>query len=302
MNVMPEQAPSPQLIRNAAALATEATGEQSVVDVFHVIKNRIKHGGYGSSYDELWTRGMHGGPIQFEGVTGKRSGSAFLNIKTLDDASRWSGAGSNTLKSYIKALTDPVMQQKAAKHVGGALEFRGSPQNHMKLPNTAWRGGQNDNQFLIGPDDPQLPKPSVKDINLIKGNSMDNFKVPTVTKTEQNWNPLKIFGNQSSQSPSNGLQIAQVSLDDQFNAIGNRQRKLSGELEKAGYDQTQFKKDDQIFKNIKNQWAPILKLIPALNEQSLIPNWSDKDKYGNKPNPKPIKGEDHMPLPGPFKV
>lgn len=147
-------------------------------------------------------------------------------------------------------------------------------------------------------------KPSVENINLIKGGTQPKLKIPTVTKTEENkfWKSMSIFGNQSSQSPSNGLQIAQVFLDDQFNAIGNRQRKLSGELEKAGYDQTQFKKDDQIFKNIKNQWAPILKLIPALNEQSLIPNWSDKDKYGNKPNPKPIKGEDHMPLPGPFKV
>ena len=34
---------------------------------------------------------------------------------------------------------------------------------------------------------------------------------------------------------------------------------------------------------------------------ALIPNHDDKDKYGNKPNPKPIKHEDFMPLPGPFK-
>ena len=133
-NVTPQVGPTPQQIRKAAALATEATGPQAVSDVFHVIKNRIQHGGYGGSYDELWTRGMHGGPIQFEGVTGKRSGSAFLNIRTLEDASRWSGTDVKTLRSYIAALTDPAMQKSSAAHVGRALEFRGSPQNHVKLP------------------------------------------------------------------------------------------------------------------------------------------------------------------------
>ena len=183
----------PQMIRNAAALATEATGAQSVSDVFHVVKNRIKHGGYGSSYDDLWTRGMNGGPIQFEGVTGKRSGSAFLNIRTLDQAASWSGTDVKTLKSYINALTDPAMQKSSAAHVGRALEFRGSPQNHMKLPNTAWRGTANDNQFLIGPDDPQLPKPKIKNINLIK-NDKKPLVIPTIRKTEKKKGPLSIFG------------------------------------------------------------------------------------------------------------
>ena len=194
MNVMPEQGPSPQQIRNAAALSTEATGEQSVSDVFHVVKNRIKHGGYGSSYDDLWTRGKDGGPIQFEGPQ-KRGYEAFLNIRTLEDASRWSGTSIPVLKSYIKAITDPTMQRSSAAHVGRALEFRGSPQNHMKLPNTAWRGGAHDNQFLIGPDDPQLPKPKIKGINLIKGGKQEKLTIPTITKTEQDplTKLLKIF-------------------------------------------------------------------------------------------------------------
>ena len=178
MNVMPEQAPSPQLIRNAAALSTEATGEQSVVDVFHVMRNRIKHGGYGRSYDDLWTRGMNGGPIQFEGVTGKRSGAEFLNIRTLEDASRWSGTDPNTLKSYIKALTDPTLQRNAANHVGRALEFRGSPKNHMKLKNTAWRGTDNDNQFLIGPEDPQLPQSWAEKVSSRLQSKYPDIKIP----------------------------------------------------------------------------------------------------------------------------
>ena len=198
---MPQAGPTPQQIRNAAALATEATGPQAVSDVFHVIKNRIQHGGYGGSYDELWTRGMHGGPIQFEGVTGKRSGSAFLNIRTLEDASRWSGTDVKTLRSYIAALTDPAMQKSSAAHVGRALEFRGSPQNHVKLPNTAWRGTEHDNQFLIGPDDPQLPKPAVEQLSDaltarygIKPEPVKTLKI-TKTKTEQNplQKLLKIF-------------------------------------------------------------------------------------------------------------
>ena len=194
MNVMPEQGPSPQQIRNAAALATEATGEQSVSDVFHVIKNRIKHGGYGSSYDDLWTRGRHGGPIQFEGPQ-KRGYEAFLNIRTLEDASRWSGTSIPVLKSYIGALTDPAMQRSSAAHVGRALEFRGSPRTLGKrLPNTVWRGTDHDNQFLTGPDDPQLSKPAVErlsDALTIKyGSKPEPVKQLTITKTKKS-DPLQ---------------------------------------------------------------------------------------------------------------
>ena len=129
--------PTPQDIRNAAALATEATGDQSVSDVFHVVKNRLKHGGYGNSFDELWTRGMNGGPIQFEGPA-KRGYTAFLNIRTLEDAVKWSGTSASVLNSYIKTLGDPTMQQKSAAHVGRALEFRASPKNLelQRLENT----------------------------------------------------------------------------------------------------------------------------------------------------------------------
>ena len=81
--------------------------------------------------------------------------------------------------------------------------------------------------------------------------------------------PLKKLEFKSSPTMlrSSPLTIAQgKSMDEQLNDIGDRQRKLSEELEKAGYDQTQFKKDDQKFKNIKKQWEPILKLIPAFNQ------------------------------------
>ena len=114
-------------------------------------------------------------------------------------------------------------------------------------------------------------------------------------------NVLKI-----SQNPSNGLQIAQAeSLDHMFGRIGDRQRELSGKLEKAGYDQTQFKEDDARFKAIRKQWAPILKfikpdfLLAPFKNQSLIPNWNDKDKFGNPILPlKQIPGGNYPDNPG----
>jgi hypothetical protein len=198
-----DNAITPQMIRNAAALATEATGDQSVSDVFHVVKNRLKHGGYGNSFDELWTRGMNGGPIQFEGPA-KRGYAAFLNIRTLEDAVKWSGTSASVLKSYIKTLGDPTMQQKSAAHVGRALEFRASPKNLGKtLENTAWRGTDNDNQFLTGSKDPLLSLalynkilPKTKPIStnsfVERADATLNKMLPPGAGENLDWKPLKI--------------------------------------------------------------------------------------------------------------
>jgi len=195
--------PTPQDIRNAAALATEATGDQSVSDVFHVLKNRLKHGGYGNSFDELWTRGMNGGPIQFEGPA-KRGYAAFLNIRTLEDAVKWSGTSASVLNSYIKTLGDPTMQQKSAAHVGRALEFRASPKNLGKtLENTAWRGTDNDNQFLTGSKDPLLSlalynkilpktKPTSTNSFVERADATLNKMLPPGAGENLDWKPLKI--------------------------------------------------------------------------------------------------------------
>ena len=231
-----DNAITPQMIRNAAALATEAGSDptgQAAVDVFHVVKNRLKHGGYGNSFDELWTRGMNGGPIQFEGVTGKRSGSAFLNIRTLEEASKWSGYSIPVLRTLLGALTNPTMQQKSASHVGRALEFRGSPKNHMRLENTAWRGTDNDNQFLTGSEDPLLslalynkilPKTKPTSTNSFveradarlnkmlppgAGETLDwkPLKIPQIRKTEKKLNPLQILGTKLGKTLQHSLQI-----------------------------------------------------------------------------------------------
>jgi len=215
-----DNAITPQMIRNAAALATEATGDQSVSDVFHVVKNRLKHGGYGNSFDELWTRGMNGGPIQFEGPA-KRGYAAFLNIRTLEDAVKWSGTSASVLKSYIKTLGDPTMQQKSAAHVGRALEFRASPKNLGKtLENTAWRGTDNDNQFLTGSKDPLLSlalynkilpktKPTSTNSFVERANARLNKMLPPGAGETLDWKPLKIPQIRKTEN-SNPLSISNV--------------------------------------------------------------------------------------------
>ncbi len=228
--------PTPQMIRNAAALATEAGSDktgQAAVDVFHVLKNRLKHGGYGNSFDELWTRGMNGGPIQFEGPA-KRGYAAFLNIRTLEDAVKWSGTSASVLNSYIKTLGDPTMQQKSAAHVGRALEFRGSPQNHMKLENTAWRGTKNDNQFLTGSEDPLLSlalynkilpktKPtSTNSFDVERANTRLNNMLPPDVGENLDWKPLKIPQIRKTEKKLNPLQILGKTLQHSLQILGNK--------------------------------------------------------------------------------
>jgi hypothetical protein len=212
-----DDAITPQMIRNAAALATEAGSDptgQAAVDVFHVVKNRLKHGGYGNSFDELWTRGMNGGPIQFEGPA-KRGYAAFLNIRTLEDAVKWSGTSASVLKSYIKTLGDPTMQQKSAAHVGRALEFRASPKNLGKtLENTAWRGTDNDNQFLTGPKDPLLSlalynkilpktKPTSTNSFVERADARLNEMLPPGAGKNLDWKPSKNLQITKTEKPGN---------------------------------------------------------------------------------------------------
>lgn len=150
---------SAEMYRIAAALSTEGSGKQSVVDMMQVVVNR-KAMGYGKTYTAILA-----GKGQFEGVEKKGVGG-FLKIQTLEDASRWSGQSKNALLGIIKNIQDPALQANAAKHVGGALQFRGSPatvravnsdsnpNNNIqadangRIPGSSWRGGNGDNQFI----------------------------------------------------------------------------------------------------------------------------------------------------------
>lgn len=174
-STLPDQQ-SPEMYRIAAALSTEGSGSQSTVDMMQVVVNRKATGRYGATYTDILSAGTGGNNVAFQGVWVRPGGpKAFRKINTLEDAAKWSGQSKSSLLRIISDIQNPTLQQNAAKFVGGALEFRASPQNNPngRLPGTAWRGGRGDNQFLVDPSrgDPlrkegaapfRLPKPIPK--------------------------------------------------------------------------------------------------------------------------------------------
>ena len=145
-------------IRRATLLYTEAGFDpirkdwQPVVDVDRVLDNRRAHGGYGGKdFDSIATA-----PGQFAKIQ-ELGPQRFLNIRTWEDAARYSGAPVSTLKDIHKARSNPILQQNSLDHVGGATGFRSSKENYKLLKNTSQRyrdqpGGRFHNQFLTGPN------------------------------------------------------------------------------------------------------------------------------------------------------
>jgi murein DD-endopeptidase MepM/ murein hydrolase activator NlpD len=162
---------SPEMFRIAAALSTEGSGKQSVADMMQVVVNRKAMGTYGNTYTDILAASG-----QFEGVQ-KRGSGAFRKIQTLEDASKWSGQSQAALLGIIKNIQDQSLQASAAKFVGGALEFRGSPatvrsvnsdsnpRNNIqsdssgRIPGSVWRGGNGDNQFITSNPPGAIPLP-----------------------------------------------------------------------------------------------------------------------------------------------
>ena len=196
-------AQSPEMFRIAAALSTEGSGKQSVVDMMQVVVNRKAMGTYGNTYTDILAA-----PDQFEGVK-KKGYDSFTKIQTLEDASKWSGQSQDALLEIIKNIQDQSLQANAAKFVGGALEFRGSPatvrsvnsdsdpNNNIeadasgRIPGTVWRGGSGDNQFITsnppgatplpiregGAAPFNIPKPVAKPTSLAKSQVIDEINV-----------------------------------------------------------------------------------------------------------------------------
>jgi hypothetical protein len=142
--------------------------------MMQVVVNRKATGGFGSTYTDILSA-----PNQFAGVSNARSASSFRKIQTLKDASKWSGQSQNTLLGIIKNIQDPSLQANAAKHVGGALEFRAQPGYYKRYGlvrgemgpdgrfyNSAWRGGPGDNQFLKDPRKDPIRKEGPAAFNL----------------------------------------------------------------------------------------------------------------------------------------
>ena len=164
---------SAEMYRIAAALTTEGNSDQGYADMLQVVANRIAAPGYGSNYTDVL-----GAPGQFQGVY-NRGLAAFKSIRSLGEASAWSGQSEATLLKVIQLFSDPKRQADAAAFVGGALEFRGSPatvravnsdndpKNNIQadargiIPGSVWRGTNQDNQFLVDPSqDPMINAPA----------------------------------------------------------------------------------------------------------------------------------------------
>jgi len=179
---------SAEMYRIAAALSTEGSGPQSTVDMMQVVVNRKASGRYGKTYTEILSAGTGGKNVAFEGVWKRPGGpGAFRKIQTIEDAVRWSGQSKSALLRIISDIQNPTLQANSAKFVGGAFDFRASPQNNPsgRLPGTAWRGGAGDNQFLTdssrgdpirkeGPAPFNLPAPQAQVSSSPRSNPVSN--------------------------------------------------------------------------------------------------------------------------------
>ena len=200
---------SAEMYRIAAALTTEGNSDQGYADMMQVVANRVASPGYGNSYTEVL-----GAPGQFAGVY-KRGLASFKSIRSLGEASAWSGQSQATLLKVISLMTDPARQASAASFVGGALEFRGSPatvrsvnsdsnpNNNIQadrngiIPGTVWRGTDQDNQFIIS------NPPGAAYIPIRPGGAAPLENLPKAQPPKEQMNKNK---NESQSPPSNTLE------------------------------------------------------------------------------------------------
>ena len=147
----------------AAAIATEGGTGLSATDIQQVIQNRVESDRYPNNRIEVLAA-----PGQFEGVF-TRNISEFKKINNLKSAAKWSGRPESHIAQILKDMHNPNYIADSSKNVNRALEFRGSPETVLMvnsddnpynniiandkgiIPNTFYRGGSADNQFLIDP-------------------------------------------------------------------------------------------------------------------------------------------------------
>ena len=147
----------------AAAIATEGGTGLSATDIQQVIQNRVESDRYPNNRIEVLAA-----PGQFEGVF-TRNIDEFKKINNLKSAAKWSGRPESHIAQILKDMHNSNYIADSAKNVNRALEFRGSPETVLMvnsddnpynniiandkgiIPNTFYRGGSTDNQFLIDP-------------------------------------------------------------------------------------------------------------------------------------------------------
>ena len=166
---------SAEEFRVAAGLLTEGAKGQAAIDVLQVVANRASANG--QSYTDVLAAGG-----QFAGVSIARDAGAFRKITTAEEAARWANVSVADIKQTVEDMRNQSMRQKAANHVKGATQFRGSPATIRKvnndgdpsndvaadedgrMPGTSWRGGDGDNQFMTdfsGKNNPIGPDPTI---------------------------------------------------------------------------------------------------------------------------------------------
>ena len=147
----------------AAAIATEGGTGLSATDIQQVIQNRVESDRYPNNRIEVLAA-----PGQFEGVF-TRNIDEFKKINNLKSAAKWSGRPESHIAQILKDMHNSNYIADSSKNVNRALEFRGSPETVLMvnsddnpynniiandkgiIPNTFYRGGSTDNQFLIDP-------------------------------------------------------------------------------------------------------------------------------------------------------
>ena len=147
----------------AAAIATEGGTGLSATDIQQVIQNRVESDRYPNNRIEVLAA-----PGQFEGVFTRNIGE-FKKINNLKSAAKWSGRPESHIAQILKDMHNSNYIADSSKNVNRALEFRGSPETVLMvnsddnpynniiandkgiIPNTFYRGGSTDNQFLIDP-------------------------------------------------------------------------------------------------------------------------------------------------------
>lgn len=227
---------SPEIIRIAAAMVTEAGGGTATTDVMQVLANRKASGRYtGYKGDNSYT-GLLAADKQFQGVY-DRGQDAFVSIETVEQAAAWAGTTKEEILKRIADLKNPQYRKDSAEFVKGAMEFRGStetvrkvntddiPDNNIeeigttgRVPDSIYRGGRGDNQFLIGPKDAKRPEGAAQynfDSNVSSTNSLFKAnKEGTYTNTITSYGDK---GNISRKAPVVMLQEQQSPQSSQSN-------------------------------------------------------------------------------------
>lgn len=171
---------SAEEFRVAAGLLTEGARGQSAIDVLQVVANRASQSG--QSYTDVLAAGTGGNNVAFQGIWHHGGPEKFRNITTIEEAAAFARTTPDVIEQVVKDMRDPAMRQAAKDHVKGALQFRGSPSTiksvnndgdpsndvaadaNGRMPGTAWRGGQGDNQFMTdfsGKNNPIGPDPGI---------------------------------------------------------------------------------------------------------------------------------------------